>query len=143
MTGGIERFYCIQWFMAKLKEKYIFWKNSWIYKKQEKIIKILQYMHFKLIYTTGRFKINLQWLKSMKFLNDIQFVRKLAVLPYASTLTRVDAGARWALRITNLILQMDPKTWKQWNIWNAAAYIIWLDLGWVQRQYCQDRSIFS
>lgn len=27
-------------------------------------------------------------------------------------------------RITNLILQMDPKTWKQWNIWNAAAYIM-------------------
>lgn len=30
---------------------------------------------------------------------------------------------------------MDPKTWKQWNIWNAAAYIITRGA----RQYCQGR----
>lgn len=46
-------------------------------------------------------------------------------------------------RITNLILQMDLKTWKQWNIWNAAAFIMLVDAGWFRRQYCQDRSIFS
>lgn len=30
---------------------------------------------------------------------------------------------------------MDPKTWKQWNIWNAATYIIARGA----RQYCQGR----
>lgn len=75
-----------------------------------------------------------------------QHARKLTGRPYASTLVRAakggDDGVRgWrhdardrkrgleregsgCSRITNLILQMDPKTWKQWNIWNAAAYIM-------------------
>lgn len=52
-------------------------------------------------------------------------------------------GAAKCPRITNLILQMDLKTWKQWNIWNAAAFIMPVDAGWFRRQYCQDRSIFS
>lgn len=66
-----------------------------------------------------------------------QHARKLTDRPYASTLVRAakggDDGVRgWqrdargrgtvaggraeCSRITNLILQMDPKTWKQWNI---------------------------
>lgn len=45
------------------------------------------------------------------------------LLTQGTTECGIREGTRVDHRITNLILQMDPKTWKQWNIWNAATYI--------------------